>query len=152
MKSFRSVFFELRMLLIFVFKRDISIEKSLKIGCLLKLKPKYFQETWIYFANEQPKSIHKKFQYFKVGTAAISSISYGDLNYGVQKNLQPKKITKNYRLSLSPFPHYHWLIWHPLTMVKLELSLRRKAKPSAIMIYEFSLMQSHYTYPLSLAT
>jgi hypothetical protein len=43
---------ELRMLITFVFKQDIPIEKSSKIDCLLKLKPKHFQGTWVKHRND----------------------------------------------------------------------------------------------------
>jgi hypothetical protein len=47
MKNFRCVLLKLRMLITFVFKQDIPIEKSLKIERLLKLKQKHFQGTWV---------------------------------------------------------------------------------------------------------
>lgn len=45
----------------------------------------------IYIAKEQPVSVLKKFKTLKVGTVAMSAITFGELTYGVEKSQHPKK-------------------------------------------------------------
>src|SRR5690349_15104203 len=48
----------------------------------------------IYIAKQKPLSVLKKFEQLVVGEVGISTITYGELEFGAQKCLHPRKTMK----------------------------------------------------------
>ena len=57
------------------------------------MKLRYLLDTniCIYIAKQKPAGIFEKFEQLSVGEVAMSTITFGELLYGAEKSLHPKK-------------------------------------------------------------
>src|SRR4051812_17660337 len=55
------------------------------------VQPYYLLDTNIYICRERPQAVLERVKVLPLGSTVISVITYGELNYGVQKSPDPRK-------------------------------------------------------------